>query len=65
MSVLGKHVHVGHHAMHYLCAAAAAAVIAAIVLDAPVLALVGGLFCAVMMLGMVWMMVGMATRHRR
>jgi len=65
MSVLGKHVHVGHHAMHYLCAAAAVAVIAAIVLDAPVLALVGGLFCAVMMLGMVWMMVGMATRHRR
>ena len=65
MSVLGKQVHGGHHAMHYLCAAAAVAVIAAIVLDAPVLALVGGLFCAVMMLGMVWMMVGMATRHRR
>jgi len=30
----------------------------------PVLALLGGLFCAAMMIGMVWMMVGMA-RHRR
>ena len=65
MNVLGKHLHVGHHAMHYLCAVAVAAVIAAVVLDAPVLALLGGLFCAAMMVGMVWMMVGMAARRRR
>lgn len=65
MSVFGKHLHVGHHAMHYLCAVAVVAVIAAIVFDAPVLALLGGLFCAAMMIGMVWMMVGMATRDRR
>jgi hypothetical protein len=64
MNVAGKHLHVGHHAMHYLCAVAALAVIAAIVFEAPVLALLGGLFCAAMMIGMVWMMVGMA-RHRR
>ena len=65
MNVLGKHLHVGHHAMHYLCAVAVVAVIAAVVLDAPVLALLGGLFCAAMMVGMVWMMVGMAARRRR
>ena len=51
--------------MHYLCAVAVVAVIAAVVLDAPVLALLGGLFCAAMMVGMVWMMVGMAARRRR
>jgi hypothetical protein len=32
-------------------------VIAAIVFDALVLAIIGGLFCAAMMIGMVWMMV--------
>lgn len=64
MSVFGKHLHVGHHTMHY-CAVALVAVIAAVVLDAPVLALLGGLFCAAMMIGMVWMMVGMGARHRR
>ena len=51
--------------MRYLCAVAVVAVIAAVVLDAPVLALLGGLFCAAMMIGMVWMMVGMGARHRR
>ena len=37
MNVLGRHLHIGHHAMHYLCAVAVVAVIAAVVLDAPVL----------------------------
>jgi hypothetical protein len=65
MGVSGKHVNIGHHGMHYLCALAAVAVIAAIVLDAPVLALLGGLFCAAMMAGMGWMMIGMAAKRRR
>jgi len=50
--------------MHYLCGVAVVLVIAAVVLGAPVLALIGGLFCATMMIGMVWMMVGMARRHK-
>ena len=64
MNALGKHSHVGHHWMRYACLIAVVAVVAAILLEAPVLALAGGLFCAAMMVGMVWMMVGMA-RHRR
>lgn len=64
MNALGKHSHAGHHWMHYACLLAIVAVIAAIVLDAPVLALMGGVFCAAMMVGMVWMMVAMARRHR-
>jgi len=63
--MLGKQVHVGHHGLHALCALAAVAVVAAIVFGAPALALAGGLFCAAMMAGMVWMMVGMAVRRRR
>jgi hypothetical protein len=50
--------------MPYACLLAVVAVVAAIAFEAPVLALLGGLFCAAMMIGMVWMMVGMA-RHRR
>lgn len=64
MNVLGRQVHLGHHFMHGVCAVACVAIIVAIVLGAPVLALLGGLFCAAMMIGMVWMMVGMA-RHGR
>jgi hypothetical protein len=65
MNAIGKHLPSGHHAMHYLCGGAILLVIAAIALDAPVLALAGGLFCATMMIGMVWMMVGMAARRRK
>jgi hypothetical protein len=64
MQALGKHIHVGHHWMHYACGLAVVAVIAAVAFDAPVFALLGGLFCAAMMVAMVWMMVAMA-RHRR
>jgi hypothetical protein len=64
MTVFRRQLHLGHHAMHYLCGIAAVAVIAAIILDAPVLAILGGFFCAVMMVGMVWMMVGMAVKRR-
>jgi hypothetical protein len=64
MSAIGKHLHLRHHAMHYLCVLAVVAVTAALVLDAPVLALLGGLFCAAMMVGMAWMMVA-AARNRR
>ena len=65
MSTLGKNLHLRHHAMHYLCVVAIVAVIAAIALDAPLLALLGGLFCAAMMVGMAWTMVAMAARNRR
>jgi len=64
MNILGNRLHVGHHWMQYVCLLAVVAVVAAIAFEAPVLALLGGLFCAAMMIGMVWMMVGMA-RHRR
>jgi hypothetical protein len=63
MNLIGKHLHSGHHAMQYLCGAAVVLVIAAVVLGAPALALVGGLFCAAMMIGMVWMMVVMGMRR--
>lgn len=53
-----------HHYMHAACAAAAILVVAAIVFGVAPLAVAGALFCGAMMLGMVWMMVGMAGRHR-
>ena len=57
--------HYAHHRLHLLgCAAAGIAIILAVSLDAPVLAIAGGLFCATMMIGMVWMMFGMASGHR-
>ena len=64
MNTLGSRLHIGHHWMHYACLLAVVAVVAAVAFAAPVLALLGGLFCAAMMIGMVWMMVGMA-RHSR
>lgn len=64
MNALGRQLHAGHHWMHYACLLAIVAVIAAIVFDAPVLALMGGLFCAAMMVAMVWMMVAMARQRR-
>jgi hypothetical protein len=35
------------------------------VLGVPALGIVGGLVCASMMIGMVWMMVSMGAKHRR
>jgi hypothetical protein len=37
----------------------------AAILGLPVLAALGGLLCATMMIGMVWTMVAMGARHRR
>ena len=57
--------HFAHHRLHMLgCAAGCVAIIVAVAVGAPILALLGGLFCATMMIGMVWMMVTMASgRH--
>jgi len=63
MNALGRQLHAGHHWMHYACLVAIVAVVAAVVLEAPVLGLLGGIFCIAMMAGMVWMMVGMARHH--
>jgi hypothetical protein len=57
--------HFAQHPSHMLgCGIAALLVIAAIVFSLPVLAVFGALFCGVMMIGMVWMMVSMASRAR-
>lgn len=56
--------HFAHHRLHMIgCAAGCVAIIVAIVLGAPALAIAGGLLCATMMIGMVWMMLSMAHRH--
>lgn len=61
MSSMGAHFH--RHPFHLLgCGVAALLVIAAVVLGAPLLAILGGLMCGVMMIGMVWMMFSMASR---
>jgi hypothetical protein len=58
-----------HFADHQLrmvgCVFAAMLVIAAAFLSLPVLAVLGALMCGTMMIAMVWMMVGMGTKHRR
>ena len=52
MSSMGAHFH--RHPFHLLgCGVAALLVIAAVVLGAPLLAILGGLMCGVMMIGMV------------
>jgi hypothetical protein len=57
--------HFAHHRLHMLgCVFAAMLVVAAAVFGVPVLAVLGALMCGAMMLMMVWMMVGMAGRHR-
>jgi hypothetical protein len=52
----------GHRFHMFGCVLAAMLVIAAVVLGAPVLAILGALMCGAMMLMMVWMMVGMAGK---
>ena len=47
-----------------ICGVAAVFVIAAIVFGVPVLAAFGALMCGAMMIGMVWMMVSMASKAR-
>ena len=57
--------HLAQHQSHMLgCGVAALFVVAAIVFGLPVLAIFGALMCGVMMIGMVWMMVAMASKAR-
>lgn len=51
-----------HRYMQVGCGVAALLIVAAIVFGFAPLAIVGVLFCGAMMIGMVWMMVGMATK---
>ena len=63
MNVLKEHF--THHPLHMaLCALACVAIVAGIVLGAPLIAIFGPLMCGAMMLGMVWMMVTMAGKAR-
>lgn len=56
--------HFAQHTSHVMgCVAAGLLVVAAIVFELPVLAILGALFCAAMMLGMVWMMFAMGSKH--
>ena len=56
--------HFAQHTSHLLgCVGAGLLVVAAIVFDLPILAIVGALFCATMMIGMVWMMFAMGSKH--
>ena len=58
--------HFADHRSHLLgCGVAAVLVVTAAILGFPVLAALGGLLCATMMIGMVWMMVAMGAKHRR
>jgi hypothetical protein len=58
--------HFADHPSHMLgCGVAIVLVVLAAVLGLPVLAMLGGLLCATMMIGMVWMMVAMGTKQRR
>ena len=62
----GVKEHFAHHPLHMAaCGVAAVFVVAAIAFGAPVLAVAGGLMCAAMMIGMVWMMFSMASGGRR
>ena len=55
--------HFTHHRGHLLgCAAAAVLVIIAVIFELPILAILGGLLCASMMIMMVWMMVWMVSK---
>jgi hypothetical protein len=55
--------HFAKHPLHMLgCGVAALLVIAAIVFGLPIFAAFGAVFCGVMMIGMVWMMFGMASK---
>jgi hypothetical protein len=57
--------HFAQHTSHLLgCVAAGLLVVAAIVFSFPILAVFGALVCGAMMIGMVWMMVSMASKGR-
>jgi hypothetical protein len=56
--------HFAGHTSHLLgCVAAGLLVVAAIVFELPILAIFGALFCAAMMIGMVWLMFAMGSKH--
>jgi hypothetical protein len=56
--------HFAQHTSHLLgCVAAGLLVVAAVVFELPILAIFGALFCAAMMIGMVWMMFAMGSKH--
>ena len=58
--------HFSLHSSHMLvCGVAALLVVIAIVFSLPVLAVLGAVFCGVMMIGMVWMMFSMASKAHR
>jgi len=57
--------HFAQHTSHLLgCGVAGVLVVAAIVFSFPILAVFGALMCAVMMIGMVWMMFAMVSKGR-
>jgi hypothetical protein len=57
--------HFAQHTSHLLgCVAAGLLVVAAIVFELPILAIFGAMFCAAMMIGMVWMMFATGSKHR-
>jgi hypothetical protein len=60
-----RHRFAGHPSHLLGCGVAIVLVAMAAILGLPVLAALGGLLCATMMIGMVWMMVAMGARHRR
>jgi hypothetical protein len=56
--------HFAQHTSHLLgCVAAGLLVVAAVVFELPILAIFGALFCAAMMIGMVWMRFAMGSKH--
>jgi hypothetical protein len=56
--------HFAQHTSHLLgCVAAGALVVAAVIFELPILAIFGALFCAAMMIGMLWMMFAMGSKH--
>jgi hypothetical protein len=58
--------HFTQHTSHLLgCGAAAVLVVVAIVFQVPMLGLFAALLCGAMMVGMVWMMLTMASKNRR
>ena len=57
--------HFGRHTSHLLgCVAAGLLVIAAIIFGLPILAISGALVCGAMMIGMVWMMFAIGSKHQ-
>jgi hypothetical protein len=57
--------HFAEHRLHMAgCLFAVVLVMAAVILSAPVLAILGALMCGGMMVMMVWMMVSTVGKHR-